>query len=434
MSLDIETYLSSLNSGGADSSGKFTLDPTQARQRYETLLHQDPALPLLRAIQICVCAAAKSIEIRLQRDGFRLNAQGLTCDPAAAGGRHWQFLQDLLQVFQDRYTLAFQDGALEMVVGCSGQQPGRGWLVQIHTSLCRRCCLCPVEIRLDSRRITSGDPQDLFPQSKRAQALALNWLAENTLLGSEGFLAAPMAVRPARTYQVGEQLHRTDSNLQVKTIYHRLPRRLGRLSSLVRAPKSQDHGLPLLAGVAVTAMAIASGFVNPLGFLIAIPGALYSLYQHHQSQQAQLFLNDSKGAFVFPGHLLKAGAESLHTQTFSWDRREISGWKVAHWVGLPAEPGAPSRLYLYCDGLLLDPVEIAGPALGATVVALAQGGTDMSGLKILEDDLLQHQLREAEEQIQSLWSRVKPFYQTDGAAYQHDIPLWCMWSWRKVES
>ena len=199
----IQQVLATLHDDGhIDSSGRFTMDPRKAAEKYRTIVDQQPALGLLKMVQAAVALRSGGIEVRLPRTGWEASF----CLPALSAGllqalhypglasgltdgklRAWAHLRvaweaalasraDVvsLEVWSRdmRLRWSFADGDFTARLSeessndagaqLTVQDSSRSWWhlwsnrnfhLDLQAGLTSRCAFCPVPIRLDSRVI-----------------------------------------------------------------------------------------------------------------------------------------------------------------------------------------------------------------------------------------------------------------------------------------
>ena len=265
-------------------------------------------------------------------------------------------------------------------------------LAQVHRDISRRLALAPSAIVLDGRVINCPNPDFDGRRSRPA------WMAES-LEPTEGephFLLSSPWLLPARLTLIGdEEIWR--NNGQLTTI----SRRLHVTKNLLRTEKAAQPHIPHFWQQATGRL---PGAEMACDFRHDIP--LYLVTEKGIEMPTEVwFYHQARVLGRMTDYLEPNLASPLpHCQGLA-----LPALRMQRWLGLPCQPGGPSRLYYLQHGLLLEPIEIQTRVPGTVaIVARADVQTDLSQTRPVQDEQAKKDIEWANKTTVSLIQDVSP--------------------------
>lgn len=428
--------------GVVEESGRFTLDLSRAAERIEGLENR-PGLYLLKLIQAVVAAGGIEIRIRIGRQQVEVVAQGPELFTPSQVNRALQGPFQSLSVVEELLAwflqLARPVAHLRLALPAATYDSQRGWLeekcdpalvlnlhrstsilnwlaglaaaTREHALLYERCAFAPIPIWLDGRRLNDPDRVDGWVDNRELkppsffQFVPFAFRASEILVernhlrsGPPCFAASLPTMRTVRNLRVGEQNYavaqttiesnmRAGSRVEVVHLCQWLhdgnewPVSVYTDVEKDTYPLARAHSLVLGEQI----MAVPSQAVAP--YLSKIPARLSFPYNQEPSWR-----NKNRGR-NFERNLLLV------------DLR----------LCLPLGLEGPSRLLPIRYGVAMDPLAGSFGYPGLIAVAAAdQLHTDLSQLRVVQDEALQALLDRIQQQAQEM---VGDFWEAVGQRY-----------------
>ncbi|MBS2039384.1 hypothetical protein JST97_30645 [bacterium] len=227
----MDSFISNLfNEGLQAQPGQFSLDPRARVRRLEKYQSVEPALYLLKSVQVAVGLGADGVDIRLARSSVEVRFQpretpalsevlgqdgdlatmllaALATHPKDVilemGGQIWskhpnqasQAATGAFRLHLSRQSVSFWQRFL-----------GPDQSAEVQQSLIARCALCPIPVRLDGRMICTGRPEDLgaIARDHSLKGAQPTWAAEllQPSTGPDHFCLASFEQRTTGHFEV----------------------------------------------------------------------------------------------------------------------------------------------------------------------------------------------------------------------------------------
>ena len=385
--MELEGFLQDLRTGALDSQGEFTLDEASSIRKMQPFANLNPALFLLKAVQLCVVLEARQVEIQLSSRRAVVRADDVHWTPV--GTRHWVVLLNALRstgrAFELRLNERRLSGRGQDIEGSACESGGfylqtepTGPLAALKQELSKRCFLCPIPVVVNHLNIVSGLPPG-------ARAVQPGWLAEciHLCVDEPSFAIAPLACHPPSL--LDGQPHQGRATFMAQL---HLPTKIGPEVGFGPGFGQSARASLSLSGIGLGPILCAATIAMiPIKLLCSVVGTGAFFLSRAVAARVQQGLRqwDYRGGqeMVFASYSRACPPELLTPSQVPWDNILIPTWRTRIWIGLHPQDHDPGALHFVQDGILLDP----GPRLpkGITAVVAAPVETDLGQLKVRLD-------------------------------------------------